>query len=52
MGSSLIKYAKKVVLRKKFKNKLFSTLTFKNILKTYINFILKSLNISIEFIVN
>jgi len=43
LSPSMIKYAKKVVLRKfNFKNSFFSTFTFKKILKTYLNYILKS----------
>jgi hypothetical protein len=43
VGPSMVKYAKKVVLKKfNFKNSLFSTLTLKKILKTYLNCILKS----------
>jgi hypothetical protein len=42
-GSSMVKYAKKVVLKTfYFKKNLFSTLTLKKILKTYLNWILKS----------
>jgi hypothetical protein len=44
-GPSMIKYAKKVVIRKlNFKNTIFSTLTFKKVLKKYLTFILKSLS--------
>jgi len=43
VGPSMVKYAKKVVLKKKkIKNSLFSTLTLKKISKTYLNCILKS----------
>jgi hypothetical protein len=43
VGPSMVKYAKKVNLKKfNFKNSLFSTITLKNILKTYLNCILKS----------
>jgi hypothetical protein len=42
-GPSTVKYVKKVVLKKiNFKNNLFSTLTLKKILKTYLNCIMKS----------
>jgi hypothetical protein len=51
MGPSIIKYAKKVVLKNiNFKNNLISTLTFKNILKTYLNCILKSYNTSLSLL--
>jgi hypothetical protein len=43
VGPSMVKYAKKVVLKNNLKKKsLFSTLTLKKILKTYLNCILKS----------
>jgi hypothetical protein len=46
-GPSMIKYAKKVIIRKlNLKNSLFSTLTFKKVLKIHLTFILKSLSIS------
>jgi len=39
----MVKYAKKGILKKiNFKKNIFSTLTFKKILKTYLNCILKS----------
>ncbi len=42
-GPSMIEYAQKTILKKiNFKNSIFSTLTLKKILKTYLNCILKS----------
>jgi hypothetical protein len=51
MDLSIIKYAKKVVLKKfNFKKNVFSTLTFKKIFKTYLNCILKLSNTSLSLL--
>jgi len=50
-GSCMIKYAKKVILRKfYFKKNLFSTFTFNNIFQNYLSCILKSLNTSLDLL--
>jgi hypothetical protein len=47
----MIKHAKKIVIKNfYFKNNLFSTLTLKNIFKTYLNFILKSWSASLSLL--
>jgi hypothetical protein len=51
MGSSMVKYDKKVILKKiNFKVSAFATLTLKKILKTYSNCILKSYNTSLSLL--
>ncbi len=51
MGPSMVKYVKKIVLKNfNFKNSFFSTVTFKKILKTYLNCILTSWNISLSLL--
>ncbi len=50
-GLCVIKYAKKVVLRKfNFKSNLFSTFTFNNIFQNYLSCILKSLSTSLNLL--